>query len=670
MNSPRPKEETDLDLLLEVLEYVRSSWTPGAVPQLGLGLRLPPDQKPDFALSLGRAVDNAIARAPRGRWPPEPPPRTFPTKFPLSATLEKESAASLLGLGRAMQQSQPGPPSGGPSTTLKTNLFGSTSSLGSSGGAPASSSTKLPSQQPLPPTPTPPPPPQQLPPPQRPPAPTQQQQQLLPLPERPAVIQAPTIPVVPSTLSNGPPKNDTFPSEIPLAEQSMNRPTKPNMGFFEHKDWMPVRCAIPWCASKVGITVINATVLVDGQHKTVLLVSVVNPNGTGAEAGVRMGDCVVEVEGKNVMGLSCRDLLLSLKDFLRVKKLEDKSMTLNFVFARNVNYQPPKEILSPPSPSSKASFSSTITSSKSRGEPDPTKSDKRLHGGDTSPAPSSASSAGFTYKLDFDLNKFGSLVKFQPVTSDRTGRTYYIVAEILPGCDSRMEKGDILRSVDGEDVDKASFAGVQGTPRLELWRAYSQSEGKGDQRQPLSSSSERKMGGSGEEAIELGHADGDDQSGSKQHAAKNGGRGRASGGSSGPSLSKNGKPLGRPAKVKQGSREEANTSSSAPVGRAVSNPMQGNKPSFLSGVASLPLMVKPVPLHGGSIGKEKEGVSLGDDHRLSKLADAVELGDQEGQVKILRGSSKAPDSTAPGQGENSRVSPLEIPSTGKEGYGS
>lgn len=52
----------DLDVLVDLLDYVKSRWAPGHVPRVGLGLRVHPEQKRDYALAFARSVDAAIAR--------------------------------------------------------------------------------------------------------------------------------------------------------------------------------------------------------------------------------------------------------------------------------------------------------------------------------------------------------------------------------------------------------------------------------------------------------------------------------------------------------------------------------------------------------------------------------------------------------------------------------
>jgi len=130
------------------------------------------------------------------------------------------------------------------------------------------------------------------------------------------------------------------------------------------------------------------------------------------------------------------------------------------------------------------------------------------------------------------LEKYGSLVKFQPVTSDRTGRTYFIVADVMPGCDEdRMEKGDILRSVNGEDVDKASFADARGRLQLELWRAYGTESSKTDKQRRHRPSGRSSSGGSADplrrpKADGLEFARGGEEEEEGEESKPNGGMGR------------------------------------------------------------------------------------------------------------------------------------------------
>lgn len=57
-----PEEAEEVDLLVDLLDYVKSRWAPGHVPRVGLGVRVHPKQKREYALAFARSVDAAIAR--------------------------------------------------------------------------------------------------------------------------------------------------------------------------------------------------------------------------------------------------------------------------------------------------------------------------------------------------------------------------------------------------------------------------------------------------------------------------------------------------------------------------------------------------------------------------------------------------------------------------------
>jgi hypothetical protein len=106
--------------------------------------------------------------------------------------------------------------------------------------------------------------------------------------------------------------------------------------FQDDPQWYFVHCAVPW-SSKVGVTVEGATIPVGGRVRPVLLVTEVTPGGAGQEAGVRVGDCVVKVEGRDATGLGCGELMVTLKELLRARKAVDPSLTLDFVMARSLS---------------------------------------------------------------------------------------------------------------------------------------------------------------------------------------------------------------------------------------------------------------------------------------------------------------------------------------------
>jgi len=116
---------------------------------------------------------------------------------------------------------------------------------------------------------------------------------------------------------------------------------KEDMGplrFHDDPKWYFVRCAVPWMG-QVGITVTNAILLVGGRHRHVLSVSAVGEEGSGYRAGVRAGDCITKVEGRDVTGMPCAELMSTLQDLLRARKEIDPSMTLEFIFARSLPRQ-------------------------------------------------------------------------------------------------------------------------------------------------------------------------------------------------------------------------------------------------------------------------------------------------------------------------------------------
>jgi len=114
---------------------------------------------------------------------------------------------------------------------------------------------------------------------------------------------------------------------------------KEDMGplrFHDDPKWYFVHCAVPW-TGQVGITVVNATLPVGGRHRHVLSVSAVAEEGSGYRAGVRAGDCITKVEGRDVTGMPCAELMSTLRDLLQARKQIDPSVTLEFIFARNLS---------------------------------------------------------------------------------------------------------------------------------------------------------------------------------------------------------------------------------------------------------------------------------------------------------------------------------------------
>ena len=108
--------------------------------------------------------------------------------------------------------------------------------------------------------------------------------------------------------------------------------------FHDDPKWYFVRCAVPW-TGQVGITVVNAMLPVGGRHRHVLSVSAVGEEGSGYRAGVRAGDCITKVEGRDVTGMPCAELMSTLQDLLRARKQIDHSMTLEFIVARSLPRQ-------------------------------------------------------------------------------------------------------------------------------------------------------------------------------------------------------------------------------------------------------------------------------------------------------------------------------------------
>ncbi len=105
--------------------------------------------------------------------------------------------------------------------------------------------------------------------------------------------------------------------------------------FQDDPQWYFVHCALPW-SNKVGVTVEGASIPVGGRVRPVLLVTEVAPGGAGEGAGVRVGDCVVKVEGRDASAMGCGELMSQLKELLRARQAVDPSMTLDFVMARSL----------------------------------------------------------------------------------------------------------------------------------------------------------------------------------------------------------------------------------------------------------------------------------------------------------------------------------------------
>jgi hypothetical protein len=254
--------------------------------------------------------------------------------------------------------------------------------------------------------------------------------------------------------------------------------------FFDDKTWRPVECRIPWSAAKVGITVINHPVAIGGQTRSVLFVSVVSGHGTGAMAGVQQGDCVVEVEGRDVSGLACRDLLSCLRDMLRVKRHVDPSLTLRFLFARSNT--PVTDWAKSAQPVDKNANRAGSTG-RPRGRPPKSSLPRPISSSPAPPDPSSSpvpptssKPQGQTYSVTVDLGKAGRVTEWcRPVTSDKTGKRYYVVVETRETPEGvKVNKGDILMTAAGHEVAKNQEAGLGevlsrlgGKVELSFWTA-------------------------------------------------------------------------------------------------------------------------------------------------------------------------------------------------------
>lgn len=105
--------------------------------------------------------------------------------------------------------------------------------------------------------------------------------------------------------------------------------------FHDDPTWYFVHCAVPW-TSKVGIAVVNTAVVVKGRPRQSLTVSTAAEDGSGYHAGVREGDCVVKVEGRDATSMPCSELMRTVRELIEDRRETDPTLTIEFIFARKL----------------------------------------------------------------------------------------------------------------------------------------------------------------------------------------------------------------------------------------------------------------------------------------------------------------------------------------------